>query len=86
MNEVLVELNIKNPTSGVPRSSEEYWAKVRSDNNWYFSKDAIVFRMFTRAKILFKDVDEKELLTILHLMVSMEELDSKNGVPVNLRS
>lgn len=68
----------------VPRTLSEYLDRVRQDNQWYFSHDAIVFRLWETQKIWLKgQVDEEDLLKCIDFSLRQEERAHK-GVPERL--
>jgi hypothetical protein len=77
---------IEDRTRDIPRTFEDYWDKVRSDNNWYYSWQAKAFRTYSRAKIQFPNVEDEHLFRSIAFICWADEDDWISGVPKNLQT
>jgi len=72
-------------SAGIPRTLEEYYAKVSADNQWFYTADASAFRMAYSAQHLFKGVPFDELVRNFGLLISYEADTLRSGVPSAMR-
>lgn len=81
MQAVFVEVPAKELTT--PRTLQEYQARIKSDNQWYYSHDAIVFRIWYKMRIWLKgQVDEDDLRNAIDFCLKEERRTQEGGVPV----
>lgn len=71
MQAVFIEVPAKELT--IPRTLQEYRARIKSDSQWYYSHDAIVFRVWYKMRIWLKGkVDENDLRNALDFCLREE--------------
>ena len=76
---------ISDLSAGIPRTLEDYHARVLADNQWYYSREAMAYRMAYHAKFLFPNVEWEELVRHVGFLIDTEASAQKRGVPQNLR-